>query len=92
MGRASGRGVRMETHAYAGFSVSPYYDPLIAKLIVKAPTRDQAVAKLAVALNEFQIGGIQTNLPFLRRLVVSEAYKTGEFDTGWVPRFLEGLG
>jgi acetyl-CoA carboxylase biotin carboxylase subunit len=88
----SGRGVRMETHAYAGFSVSPYYDPLIAKLIVKAPTRDQAVAKLAVALNEFQIGGIQTNLPFLRRLVVSEAYKTGEFDTGWVPRFLEGLG
>ncbi len=88
----SGRGVRMETHAYAGFSVSPYYDPLIAKLIVKAPTRDQAVAKLAVALNEFQIGGIQTNLPFLRRLVVSDAYKTGEFDTGWVPRFLEGLG
>lgn len=88
----SGRGVRMETHAYAGFSVSPYYDPLIAKLIVKAPTRDQAVAKLAVALNEFQIGGIQTNLPFLRRLVVSDAYKSGEFDTGWVPRFLEGLG
>jgi len=88
----SGRGVRMETHAYAGFSVSPYYDPLIAKLIVKAPTRDQAVAKLAVALNEFQIGGIQTNLPFLRRLVVSDAYKSGEFDTSWVPRFLEGLG
>jgi acetyl-CoA carboxylase biotin carboxylase subunit len=88
----SGRGVRMETHAYAGFSVSPYYDPLIAKLIVKAPTRDQAVAKLAVALNEFQIGGIQTNLPFLRRLVVSDAYKAGEFDTSWVPRFLEGLG
>jgi len=88
----SGRGVRMETHAYAGFSVSPYYDPLIAKLIVKATTREQAVAKLAVALNEFQIGGIQTNLPFLRRLVESGAYKSGNFDTGWVPRFLEGLG
>jgi acetyl-CoA carboxylase biotin carboxylase subunit len=86
----SGRGVRMETHCYAGFSVSPFYDPLLAKLIVTAPTRIEAVHKLRVALDEFQVEGIKTNLPFLRRLARSEGYTSGNFDTGWVPRFLDG--
>jgi acetyl-CoA carboxylase biotin carboxylase subunit len=87
----SGRGVRMETHCYAGFSVSPYYDPLLAKLIVRAETREAAVQKLAVALAEFHVEGIATNLPFLRRLVDSAGYRAGTFDTGYVPRFLDGL-
>ncbi|MDX2064473.1 MAG: acetyl-CoA carboxylase biotin carboxylase subunit [Fimbriimonadaceae bacterium] len=87
----SGRGVRMETHCYAGFSVSPYYDPLLAKLIVRAETRAAAVQKLAVALDEFRVEGIATNLPFLRRLVASAGYRAGTFDTGYVPRFLDGL-
>jgi acetyl-CoA carboxylase biotin carboxylase subunit len=83
-----GRGVRMETHCYAGFSVSPFYDPMLAKLIVRADTREEAVAKLAVALAEFNVGGIATNIPFLQRLVDSEGYRAGEFNTAYVPRFL----
>ncbi|MGV3615095.1 MAG: acetyl-CoA carboxylase biotin carboxylase subunit [Fimbriimonas sp.] len=85
-----GRHVRMETHCYAGFTVSPYYDPMIAKLIVSGRNRDEAVAKLRTALYEFEVEGIATNIPFLRRLVESEGYRTGEFDTGFVPRFLAG--
>ncbi|MDR3690550.1 MAG: acetyl-CoA carboxylase biotin carboxylase subunit [Fimbriimonas sp.] len=85
-----GRGVRMETHCYAGFSVSPYYDPLLAKLIVRGDDRTEAVAKLQVALREFEVSGISTNIPFLRRLVESEGYISGEFDTGYVPKFLSG--
>ncbi len=85
-----GRGVRMETHCYAGFAVSPFYDPMIAKLIVRGETRDEAVAKLRTALHEFEVEGIKTNIPFLRRLVDSEGFRSGEFDTGWVPRFLAG--
>jgi acetyl-CoA carboxylase biotin carboxylase subunit len=85
-----GRGVRMETHCYAGFSVSPYYDPMLAKLIVRADTRAEAVAKLKVALDEFDVTGIATNIPFLRRLVASPSYEAGQFDTGFVPKFLSG--
>jgi acetyl-CoA carboxylase biotin carboxylase subunit len=85
-----GRGVRMETHCYAGYAVSPFYDPMIAKLIVRGETREDAVAKLRTALHEFDIQGIKTNIPFLRRLVDSEGFRTGQFDTGWVPRFLSG--
>ncbi len=85
-----GRGVRMETHCYAGFSVSPYYDPLLAKLIVRGKNRDDAVTKLQTALYEFDVTGISTNIPFLRRLIDSEGYRTGQFDTGFVPRFLSG--
>ena len=85
-----GRGVRMETHCYAGFSVSPFYDPLLAKLIVRGKDRDEAVTKLQTALYEFEVSGIATNIPFLRRLVASEGYTSGQFDTGFVPRFLSG--
>ena len=85
-----GRGVRMETHCYAGYAVSPFYDPMIAKLVVRGDTRGEAVAKLRTALHEFEVGGIKTNIPFLRRLVDSEGFRSGEFDTGWVPRFLSG--
>jgi len=80
----------METHCYAGYSVSPYYDPLLAKLIVRGTNREEAVTKLQTALHEFEVSGIATNIPFLRRLVASPAYEAGEFDTGYVPRFLAG--
>lgn len=84
-----GRGVRMETHCYAGFAISPYYDPMIAKLIVTAETREAAVRKLQTALQEFEVGGIQTNIPFLRKLVASKEYVAGDFHTGFVPAFLQ---
>lgn len=85
-----GRRVRVDTHCYAGFTVSPFYDPMIAKLIVWGRDRDEAVAKLRTALHEFEVEGIATNIPFLRRLVDSEGYRLGQFDTGFVPRFLSG--
>jgi acetyl-CoA carboxylase biotin carboxylase subunit len=85
-----GRGVRIETHCYAGFAVSPFYDPLLAKLIVRGRDRDEAVRKLECALHEFEVSGIATNIPFLRRLIASEGYRSGQFDTGFVPRFLAG--
>ncbi len=85
-----GRGVRMETHCYAGYAVSPYYDPLLAKLIVTGKDRADAVRKLRAALYEFQVAGIATNIPFLRRLVDAPEWIAGNFDTGFVPRFLNG--
>ena len=88
-----GKGVRMETHCYAGYSVSPYYDPMLAKIIVTANTRLEAVKKLQTALYEFEVAGIATNIPFLRRLVAHPKYVEGDFHTGFVPAFLqEGHG
>lgn len=87
-----GRGVRIDSHCYAGFSVSPYYDPLLAKLIVSGKTRPEAVSRLQSALGEFEVGGIQTNIPFMRRLVAHPDYVEGNVTTAFVPRFLsEGV-
>lgn len=83
-----GRGVRMETYCYAGLSVTPYYDPLLAKLIVRGVDRADAVRKLQSALFEFEIEGIKSNIPFLRRLVDSPGYVSGDFNTAYVPKFL----
>jgi acetyl-CoA carboxylase, biotin carboxylase subunit len=85
-----GRGVRMESHCYAGLVVSPFYDPLLAKLIVWGETREIAVTKMQAALHEFEVEGIATNIPFLRRLVATPSYVAGNFDTGFVPKFLSG--
>ena len=85
-----GRGVRMESHCYAGYSVSPFYDPLLAKLIVRGNTREEAVAKLQSALHEFEVSGVASNIPFLRRLVASSGFVSGDFNTAYVPKFLNG--
>ncbi len=85
-----GRGVRMESHCYAGLTVTPFYDPLLAKLIVRGETRADAVSKLQAALHEFEVEGIATNIPFLRRLAATPSYVAGTFDTGFVPKFLDG--
>lgn len=82
-------GVRLDTHVYAGFSITPYYDPMIAKMIVWGRDRAEAVRRLQVALDEFHVEGIATNIPFLRRLAATEAYLAGDATTSFVPRFLE---
>jgi acetyl-CoA carboxylase biotin carboxylase subunit len=79
----------METHCYAGFTVSPYYDPLLAKLIVVGKDREEAVQKLQAALEEFHVGGISTNIPFLRRLVVEPQWLANDFSTSFVPGLFE---
>lgn len=82
--------VRLDTHVYAGFTVSPFYDPMIAKLIVHGRDRHEAVTLLQAALKEFHVEGIKTNIPFLCRLCTSPDYMSGNVDTGYVPRFLSG--
>lgn len=84
-----GIGIRMDTHVYAGFSISPFYDPMIAKLIVYGRDRNETVARLRVALDEFEVEGVKTNIPFLRRMVRHPDYMKGEISTAFVPRFLE---
>lgn len=83
-----GRNVRMDTHCYAGFTVSPFYDPMLAKLIVKGKTREEAVRRLQSALHEFEVEGISTNIPFLRRLCAHADYVAGNVHTSWVAGFL----
>jgi acetyl-CoA carboxylase biotin carboxylase subunit len=83
-----GRGVRMETHCYAGYSVSPFYDPLLAKLIVTGADRKEAVTRLRAAMHDFHVGGIATNLPFMRRLIEHPDYIAGKLTTAFVPEFL----
>ncbi|MFQ3580958.1 acetyl-CoA carboxylase biotin carboxylase subunit [Chloracidobacterium validum] len=83
-----GPGVRVDTHAYPGYHVPPYYDSLIAKLIVHAPTRDQAVARMRRALDTFVIEGIKTTIPLHQRIMDSEIFKSGHFSTRFLEEFL----
>jgi acetyl-CoA carboxylase biotin carboxylase subunit len=79
-----GPGVRMDTHAYAGYEVKPYYDSMIAKLIVHQPTRQQALDCLRRALGEFVIEGVHTTIPLYRDLIQHSSYVNGSFDIGFV--------
>ncbi|AOH55658.1 acetyl-CoA carboxylase biotin carboxylase subunit [Peribacillus muralis] len=80
-----GYGVRVDSAAYPGYSIPPYYDSMIAKLIVHAPTRDEAIEKMKRALGEFVIEGISTTIPFHIKLLQHEQFVSGEFNT----KFLE---
>ena len=83
-----GPGVRLDTHAYAGYFVPPYYDSLIAKLIVSGPSREEAILRARHTLDEFVIEGIATTIPFLRNLLDDPGFVAGEIDTGFVERFI----
>lgn len=80
-----GPGVRVDSAAYPGYTISPYYDSMIAKLIVWAPTREEAVAKMKRALAEFEIDGIYTTIPFHQKLMNHPVFLNGDFDI----KFLE---
>ena len=82
-----GRGVRVDTHAYSGYHIPPYYDSMIAKLIVHAPNRLEAIAKMERALDEFVIEGVKTTIPFQKRVMQSELFKSGKFDTKFIEKF-----
>lgn len=84
---AKGQGVRVDTHVYAGYTVPPYYDSMIAKLIVKAQTREEAITKMERALEEFIVEGIKTTIPFHRALMKNEDFRKGNFDTGFMNTF-----
>ena len=80
----SGPGVRLDSGFEGGQTVSSHYDPLIAKLVVSGGDRDEALSRMAAALDEFAIVGIRTGLPFLRRLVAKPAFRAGAYDTGFI--------
>jgi acetyl-CoA carboxylase biotin carboxylase subunit len=82
-----GFGVRVDTHSYAGYHVPPYYDSLIAKLVVFAQTREGAISKMASALDEFTVGGIKTTIPFHRQVMRDDRFRSGRFDTSFLESF-----
>jgi acetyl-CoA carboxylase biotin carboxylase subunit len=86
-----GIGVRIDTHIYPGYEVPPFYDSMIAKLIVHAPTRKEAIRKMIVALEQFMVDGITTNIEFHYSLLHTQEFISGNVDTGFVGRFLERI-
>jgi acetyl-CoA carboxylase biotin carboxylase subunit len=85
-----GPGVRVDSALYAGYLVPPYYDSLIAKLIVHAPTRAMAIARLRRALDEFAVLGIETTIPLHRRIVDDPDFQAGDYTIHWLERFVAG--
>ena len=79
-----GPGVRVDSHIYQGYRIPPYYDSMVAKLITFAPTRNDAIAKMRRALDEFIIEGIQTTIPFHRKMMDNKDFISGDFDTKYL--------
>ncbi len=85
-----GLGVRVDSALYAGYVVPPYYDSMVAKLIVHAPDRAQAIARMRRALAEFAIQGIKTTLPLHRRILDAPEFVAGDYTIHWLERFVAG--
>jgi len=84
-----GPGIRIDTHAYAGYAIPPHYDSLIAKVIAWAQTRDEAILRMRRALTEFEIGGIATTIPFHLRVLDNGFFRRGEVYTNFVQRRID---
>jgi acetyl-CoA carboxylase biotin carboxylase subunit len=87
-----GPGVRVDTHIYAGYTVPPYYDSLLAKVIVHSNSRAEALARMNQALDSFIIEGVTTTIPFLRRVIQHPDFVAGRVDTKFLERNPELLG
>jgi acetyl-CoA carboxylase biotin carboxylase subunit len=87
----SGPGVRDDGGAYPGCTISSFYDPLISKLSVWAPTRERAVARMRRALSEYVVTGIRTNLAFHEKLFAHPEFAAGRYDTGFIERYKDDL-
>ena len=84
-----GMGTRVDSHVYSGYSIPPYYDSMIAKLIIHADTREEAIAKCERALDEFIITGVHTSIPFTKFLLGSKDFLEGKYDTGYIERIMK---
>jgi len=84
---SKGQGVRVDTHVYAGYTIPPYYDSMIAKLICRAQTREECITKMKRALDEFIIEGVKTTVPFHQQLMRNEKFVSGDFDTSFMNDF-----
>jgi acetyl-CoA carboxylase biotin carboxylase subunit len=86
-----GPGVRLDTHVYAGYTVPPYYDSLLAKLICQGRDRQEALIRMQMALESFIIEGVTTTIPFLARVMQNPRFQSGEVDTKFLERESELL-
>src|SRR6202522_770794 len=87
-----GTGVRVDTAAYAEGTIPPYYDSLIAKLIVRGKDRGEAISRMTRALEMFIVEGVYTTIPLHRRIMADPDFRAGKFDTGFIERFLAKNG
>ena len=92
----SGDNIRVDTHCYQGYTIGPFYDSLIAKLITTGDTREHALANMKAALSDFKIEGIETNISFLQFLVEQPEFIAGDIHIKWIendvlPIFLDSL-
>ena len=82
-----GHGIRIDSHAYAGYVISPYYDSMIGKIIAVARTREEAINTMSRALSEYVIEGVKTTIPFHQQLMRNEAFRNGNFNTKFLESF-----
>ena len=82
-----GHGIRIDTHVYAGYTISPYYDSMISKLITVAQTREEAITKMERALGEYIVEGIKTTIPFHQKLMKDKSFREGNFTTKFMDDF-----
>jgi acetyl-CoA carboxylase biotin carboxylase subunit len=86
---AGGPGVRMDTHVYSGYSIPPYYDSLLGKLIVFGKNREEALACCRRAVDEVIVSGVKTTLPFQKLVLHNKSFTEGKYDTGFVERMMK---
>lgn len=86
-----GLGVRVDSALYAGYRVPPYYDSMIAKLIVHAPTRAEAIARMHRALDEMVVDGVKTVIPLHRKILANPEFQKGDYTIHWLERFVDSL-
>jgi acetyl-CoA carboxylase biotin carboxylase subunit len=82
-----GHGIRVDSHAYAGYVIPPYYDSMIAKIIAVARTREEAINTMSRALSEYVIEGVKTTIPFHQQLMRNDAFRSGNFNTKFLESF-----
>src|SRR5690349_3513486 len=87
MHQPGGHGIRIDSHSYAGYTIPPYYDSMIAKIIAVARTREEAINTMSRALSEYVIEGIKTTIPFHQQLMRNEAFRSGNFNTKFLDSF-----
>jgi acetyl-CoA carboxylase biotin carboxylase subunit len=86
-----GIGIRVDTHAYAGYKIPPFYDSLIAKLIAYGKSRAEAIERMERALEEFIVEGVHTTIPFHQKVMADHDFQSGHFDTKYVENFFKRL-
>ena len=83
-----GRNVRVDSHLYAGYTIPPYYDSMVAKLITTGSNREEAINAMSRALSEYMIHGIKTTIPFMESIMQDPRFRQGDYTTGFVEEIL----